>query len=140
MQSVKNLKARLNALVDAIESEASRNPSFAAELCAVFGNASAQDVTRIHRPAGTNRKVTVPDVFATIQEKGEEEFKFWLRTLDLPTLKAIVKHNGFDPARVSQRWKDADKFSALIQEQTQARLRRGAAFLPPKATGPASSE
>jgi hypothetical protein len=66
--------------------------------------------------------------------KGEEEFRFWLRSLDLRTLKTIIKINGFDPAKASQRWRDLDKFVALIAEQTAARLRRGSAFLPAKAS------
>lgn len=140
MQSGTSLRTRLKALFDVIESEASRNPSFAAELGAVFGNALAANVTRLRPPSGQNRQVPIPDVFAALQEKGDEEFRFWLRTLDLPTLKAIVKQNGFDPARASQRWKDTDKFIVLVHEQTQARLKRGSAFLPPKAPSPTTSE
>ena len=74
----------------------------------------------------------VPDVFAAMQEKGEGEFRFWLRSLDIATLKAIVKKNGFDPAKVSTRWTEPDKFVVLIAEQLVARLKRGSAFLPTK--------
>jgi hypothetical protein len=108
MQSGTSLKSRLKTLFDVIENEAMPK-------------------------SGQKQSVLVPDVFASLQEKGDEEFRFWLRTLDLPTLRAVVKQNGFDPARVSQRWKDTDKFIALVHDQTQARLKRGSAFLPPKA-------
>jgi hypothetical protein len=140
MQPGTSLRTRLKALFDVIESEASRNPSFAAGLGAVFGNAPAGNAARLRPPSGQKRQVPIPDVFAALQEKGDEEFRFWLRTLDLPTLKAIVKQNGFDPARASQRWKDTDKFIALVHEQTQARLKRGSAFLPPKAPSSTTSE
>jgi len=78
---------------------------------------------------------SAPDIFAAFKEKGAEEFSFWLRTLDQPILKEVVRANGFDPARASQRWTDSDKFVALILEQVRARLRRGSAFLPPRANG-----
>jgi hypothetical protein len=136
MQSGTSLKTRLKALLDVIESEATRNSAFAAQLAAVFGSALPEHVTRIGPPSGRNRPIPIPDVFTALQEKGDEEFRFWLRTLDLPTLKATVKQNGFDPAKASQRWKDTDKFIALVHEQTQARLKRGSAFLPPKAQSP----
>lgn len=136
MQSSTSLKKRLKALFDVIEGEVTCNPTFAAQLAAVFGDAFLEPVTRSRPPSGQNRLIPIPDVFAALQEKGDEEFRFWLRTLDLPTLKAIVKHNGFDPAKASQRWKDTDKFIALVHDQTQARLKRGSAFLPPKAQSP----
>jgi hypothetical protein len=47
-------------------------------------------------------------------------------------LKAIVKANGFDPGKTSQRWTEPDKYVELIADQTAARLRRGSAFLTPK--------
>jgi hypothetical protein len=82
------------------------------------------------KPAG--QAEPLPNVFAIHQEKGEEEFRFWLRSLNLRVLKAIVKTNGFDPGKASQRWTEPDKFVELIAEQTAARLRRGSAFLTAK--------
>lgn len=132
MQSGTSLRRRLKAFIDIIEGEAAQNPDFAARLAAFFGEASRHPVAKTRASPKRLRTNNVPDVFAVLQEKGDEEFKFWLRTLDRVTLKAIVKQNGFDPARVSQRWSDSDKFVALVEEQTHARLRRGSAFLPPR--------
>jgi hypothetical protein len=137
MQSRTSLKTKLKALLDVIGNEATRNPAFAAQLTAVFGDSLPEPATRIRPSSGQGGPIPIPDTFTALQEKGDEEFRFWLRTLDLPTLKAIVKQNGFDPAKASQRWKDTDKFVVLVHDQTQARLRRGSAFLPPKAQGPA---
>lgn len=136
MQSATSLKKRLKALLDVIESEATQNPAFAAQLAAVLGDALPKPGTGIRAPSRQSRPMPIPDVFTALQEKGHEEFRFWLRTLDRSTLKAIVKQNGFDPAKASRRWKDSDKFIALVHEQTQARLKRGSAFLPPKAQSP----
>lgn len=132
MQSGKSLRKRLQMLFDVLESEATRNPAFASQLSSVFGDAQAESPVRIGSASAQTIPATIPDVFTALQEKGDEEFRFWLRTLDLSTLKAIVKQNGFDPAKASQRWKDADKFVGLVHEQTQSRLKRGYAFLPPK--------
>jgi hypothetical protein len=114
-----------------------RNPSFAARLNEI----SKEIPANIGKKARKNRTQAdpLPDVFAVQKEKGEEEFRFWLRSLNLRMLKAVVKANGFDPGKISQRWTEPDKFVELIAEQTAARLRRGSAFLtskaPPK-TGP----
>lgn len=125
MRFSKKLTRVLRDLVALIDDEASRNPGFAERLEIITA-----DLPERGRKTGTKKSATAaPDVSAAFQEKGEEEFRFWLRTLDLLTLKAIVKINGFDPAKVSQRWRDSDKFVSLITEQTSARLRRGSAFV-----------
>jgi hypothetical protein len=129
MQSTKKLTLVLRDLVALIEEEAASNPAFAARLDAVLAHLP-------DRKAKKSRSIKpgkdVPDVFAALQEKGETEFRFWVRTLDVPTLKAIIKVNGYDPGKASQRWTDPDKFIALVADQTIVRMKRGSAFLSPR--------
>jgi hypothetical protein len=129
MQSTKKLTPILRNLLTLIDEETARNPEFAAKLEAIMAELPTRPA-RLPRPPRT--AVEIPDVFAALKEKGEAEFGFWVRTLDIPTLKAVVRANGFDPAKASQRWTDPDKFVGLVVEQTGARLKRGSAFLPPK--------
>jgi len=131
MQSTQKLNRALKALLELIDEEAKQNPIFASRLEAITAELPSKTVKK---PSKLIPKIEIPNVLKAIQEKGEEEFRFWLRNFDIATLKAIVKSNGFDSAKVSQRWSDADKFIILITEQTIARLKRGSAFLPPKAT------
>lgn len=133
MQSTKKLTQILQDLVALIEDEARRNPVFAERLEAITSNLPASPKMPGGKKPRPFPQAGVPDVFKALQERGEEEFYFWLRTLDTPTLKAVIKQNGFDPGKVAVRWTDHDKFIALVVEQTQARLKRGAAFLPEKA-------
>ena len=129
MQSSKKLTIILRNLLTLVDDEAARNPEFGAKLESIMADLP----NRPARPARPPRAaVEIPDVFAALKEKGDEEFGFWVRTLDLATLKAVIRSNGFDPAKASQRWTDPDKFVALVVEQTVARLKRGSAFLPPK--------
>lgn len=137
MQPTKKLTPILRNLLLLIDEEAARNPEFAARLEDIMAELPARSA-RPPRPPRT--PVEIPDVFAALQDKGEVEFGFWVRTLDLVTLKAVIRANGFDPAKASQRWTDPDKFVALIVEQTVARLKRGSAFLPPKADGHSSQK
>lgn len=136
MQSTKKLTPVLRNLLALVDEEASRNPDFATKLEAIMADLPARPV----RPARLPKPIlAIPDVFAVLQEKGELEFGFWVRTLDIPTLKAVIRTNGFDPAKASQRWTDSDKFIGLVIEQTLSRLKRGASFLPPKADNQSSS-
>jgi hypothetical protein len=130
MQPSTNLKRKLRALFMAIETEVEQNPAFAAQLGEILTQGPSKRRGIEHGATKRLFTSTIPDVFVALQEKGDEEFRFWLRTLDRSILKAIVKQNGFDPARVSQRWKDHDKFIALVDEQTHLRLKRGSSFLP----------
>lgn len=128
MQPTQKLTTVLRDFLALVDNEAARNPEFAAKLEAVMAQLPSRPIRPPRQPKPT---MTIPDVFTVLQEKGEVEFGFWVRTLDIPTLKAVIRTNGFDPAKASQRWTDPDKFVRLIIEQTAARMKRGSAFLPP---------
>lgn len=121
-------------VIKLIEEEAGRNPAFAERLAEITDGLPAKKDKSGTKPKVLAQLKPLPDIIAAYQEKGDQEFRFWLREFDIPVLKAIVKANGFDPAKNSKRWDESDKFIVLIAEQTAARLRRGFAFLPSKAT------
>jgi hypothetical protein len=129
MQSSQKLIRFMRDLFALVEDEAKQNTTFAARLERIAEGLGDKPERKLQQRKSPG-SVTTPDVIAALQEKGEEEFTFWLRSLDLPMLKAIVKANGFDPAKASLRWREPDKFVALIVDQSVARLRRGSAFLP----------
>jgi hypothetical protein len=128
MQPTQKLTQALRSLLALVEQEAMRNPSFAKRLEEITAPLPAPSAAR-RRTRNAGPAETPPNIFAVREEKGEEEFRFWLQSLNLRMLKAIVKANGFDPGKSSQRWTEPDKFVQLIADQTAARLRRGTAFL-----------
>jgi C-terminal processing protease CtpA/Prc len=132
MQSTKKLTLILRDLVALLDEEAASNPSFAARLDAVLAALPESKGKKMRSSVLKKSGQVAPDVFAVLQEKGEAEYRFWVRSVEVPVLKAIIKVNGFDPAKASQRWTDPDKFVALVADQTIARMKRGSAFLPPK--------
>ncbi len=132
MQSNKKIGTLLRRLVVIIEEECEKNPDFSAK---VHGLLEQKSEPVVRKPKQTNidsTKEPMPNVLQELESKGEEEFRFWLRDLDLDLLKLIVKTNGFDAAKKSLRWKDKDKFIELITEQASAQLKRGSSFLPPR--------
>lgn len=133
MQSTKKLSRVLHELVGLLEDEAGRNAAFAERLEAITNALPTVAKKEGARKSRSLPNINLPDVLTALEERGEDEFRFWLRTLDIPTLKAVIKVNGFDPAKVSTRWTDQDKFVGLVAEQAVARLKRGSAFLPPRA-------
>jgi hypothetical protein len=140
MQPTQKLTNALRALLALVEEECSRNPDFARRLEAIVTDLPAvSGGKRPKRSKPAKSAGPLPDVTAAYELKGENEFRFWLREFDLPMLKSIVKANGFDPGKNSQRWTETDKFVALIADQTAARLRRGSAFLTPKSTESSSA-
>ena len=133
MQPTKKLTAVLRDLVALLEDEAARNPQFAGSLDEVLGALPSRAKRDRRSEKQTPLPIDIPDVFAELAAKGEEEFRFWLRSIDLPTLKAIIRMNGFDPGKAAQHWTDPDKFLGLVADKTISRAKRGSAFLPPKA-------
>lgn len=129
------LSGLLKGLAQLLEEEAARNVEFAVQLNLLLNPAQPNPKSKNSRVRGKPSSATTPDVLSTLEKLGEEEFRFWLRSFDIGTLKEIVKSNGFDVARASQKWTDPDKFLNLIVEQTSARLRRGSGFLPLRTDG-----
>lgn len=129
MQPTKKLTTVLRGFLALVDDEATRNPEFAAKLEAVMAELPSRPARPLRLP---KTAIIIPDIFTALQDKGEVEYGFWVRTLDIPTLKAVIRANGFDPAKASQRWTDPDKFAGLVIEQTLARMKRGSSFLPPK--------
>lgn len=130
MPREQKLSSLLKGLGKLLEDEAENNPEFAERLKRLLTPLLPSAESKKKNSSKPSRAVVVPDVLAALENQGEEEFRFWLRSFDLATLKAIVKSNGFDVTRSSQKWTDPDKFINLIVEQASARLRRGSSFLP----------
>lgn len=134
MQRAKTLTRLLRQLAEVVAEEADQNPAFAAKLDGILAEVPSGGGKRPKGARGGSA-AEVPDVYAEYQQKGEEEFRLWLRGLSVAVLKGIVKANGFDPGKVSRPWTEPDKFVALITEQLKARLNRGAAFITRKGAG-----
>jgi hypothetical protein len=126
MSASRKLNEMLRALGRLIEEEADRNPAFAEKLEAITG---ALPVRSASRRKDKDQDAEIPDVLKEYEIRGSEEFRFWLRASPISQLRAIIKANGFDPEKKSARWREPDKLTGLIAEQTAARLRRGSAFL-----------
>lgn len=69
-----------------------------------------------------------PDPFSVFRAKGEHGLRANLETLDLTTLRAIVRSHRLDPARISARWTARERVIALIVDQVKARANHGRAF------------
>ena len=79
-------------------------------------------------PAVLGDDVTPPDPFALLRERGEPGLRAALETLDLASLRAIVRMHRLDPARISARWTTRERVIELIVTQVQARVNHGKAF------------
>ena len=61
-------------------------------------------------------------------EKGEEELKNQLLSLEAEQLKDIIAEYGMDPGRKTSKWRKIDRFVNHIMEMTISRSRLGDAF------------
>ncbi|HEY7021937.1 MAG TPA: hypothetical protein VH349_12535 [Ktedonobacterales bacterium] len=124
--------AETRALIDTLRAVASQieaDPALAARLVAepaMKGEYEAPTQTTL-RPA---REVVAPplDPFAVLRQSGEQGLQQALASLDIASLKAIVRAYRLDPARLSARWTAPGRIIELIVEQAQARLNHGRAF------------
>jgi hypothetical protein len=124
--------AETRALVEtlrAVASQVEADPALAALLMAAPGSKAEREATAQTTPRPAREVVAPPlDPFAELRQSGEQGLQEALASLDLASLKAIVRAYRIDPARISARWTAPERIIELIVEQTQARLNHGRAF------------
>jgi hypothetical protein len=133
MRKDKALINLLQGLVALVEEEAARNPIFASKLETLLAPLPVKSVKA--RKASTARTaVALPDIYAELEARGEDEFRLWLRDQPIEIMRALIKRHELDPSRRTSRWKEAEKIGAFIADHLQSRKARGAAFMRGNAT------
>jgi len=133
MQATKKLTSLLRHLVALVEEEIARNSGFAVKLDSIMAALPMGPACPTRSPK--NPMTAVTDVLAVLQEKDESELGFWARSLDIPTLKAVIRAT-VGLAKGLQRWTNQEKFVVLVIDQTVVRMSRGSALLPLKTNAP----
>jgi hypothetical protein len=113
----------------ALASQVEADPELAARLMAGPAMKGGHEAPT-QAPPRLAREVVAPalDPFAVLRQLGEQGLQQALASLDLVSLKAIVRAYRLDPARISARWTAPERVIELIVEQAQARLNHGRAF------------
>ncbi|MGD0488630.1 MAG: hypothetical protein ABSB94_15735 [Syntrophorhabdales bacterium] len=68
------------------------------------------------------------DVVQVVAEAGESVLRQRLETLDLQTLKGIVRQHGFDASKLAEKWRRKERLIDLIIERASARSDKGKVF------------
>jgi hypothetical protein len=118
-----NLKARLHKFTELIAQEAERNQEFAKGLADILGITGETSTQRKQ-----NRSRNEVDPFDVLVEKGIDGLKIWLGSLDIDMLRSIVRQHSLDSSRLSDKWKNKERFVELICERVHARSRHGDSF------------
>lgn len=96
-----------------IASAAQANPALAARVRDAIFESGLLDVF------GVGERLDVVDLLDT---GGEDALRARLDKLPLADLRALVRANGYDPARESARWRSVARFTDLIVEKAKAQL------------------
>lgn len=127
MRNEKALIRLLRGLVDLLADEAGSNPDFAVRLDDVLHELPA----KVAKPAKQRAMppAELPDVHSEWNQRGETEFRLWLRDQPIPVLRALIRTHNFDPTRRTSKWKEPEKLSGFIADSLRARMARGSSFL-----------
>ena len=127
MRKEKQLIEMLRRLVALLAEEAARNPDFAIKVESLLSALPDNKKSPV-RSTKLGRIIT-PDVHTEWGNRGEAEFRLWIRHQSIPALRAVISSEDFDPTRRTAKWKDAEKLGEFIADGLAARLSRGSAFM-----------
>jgi hypothetical protein len=128
MRSKKPLISLLRKLVDILEDEATRNPAFSSRLDEVIAPFLEIQEPRV-KPSSKRFGEELPDVHSELAERGDSEFRSWLRAQPVEVLRAIIRREDLDAARRASKWKDEGKLADFIADGLRSRMSRGFAFI-----------
>jgi len=113
----------------AVASQVEADPALATWLLAMPAIKAEHEAPAQTAPRPAREVVAPPlDPFAVLRQSGEQGLQGALTSLDLMSLRAIVRAYRLDPARIAARWTAPERIIELIVEQTRARLNHGRAF------------
>lgn len=124
--TVQKIAGTLKRLVEAVTTEAGRNPAFASSLERALEGAQVSDRDQPKRPH--RRAPGVVDPFAVFADGGEAGIRRSLSQLSIEQLKDVVAEHGMDRSKLAMKWKTSDRFIDLILETVATRSRKGDAF------------
>ena len=127
MRKEKPLIALLRGLVDLLVEESERNPKFAARVEALFSGLPERKV-RMGAPKSA-RSSNLPDVHAEWTNRGETEFRLWLRDQEISVLRGVIRRQDLDPTSRTTKWKESERLAQFIADGLGARLARGSSFI-----------
>lgn len=128
MRKQKTVVDMLRELASLISEEAERNVEFAARLEGLLNELPERRQRKKAGLAAPLIEESLPDIYHELKERGEIDFRLWLREQPVRTLRAVIRKQDFDATHRTAKWKDAEKLSDLIFEGIRARLARGSAL------------
>lgn len=128
MRKEKVLIKVLRDIADLLSEESSRNPQFANRLEVILSEVGRRNETSRRTPS-TELDDRVLDIHSEWNNRGEAEFRLWLRDQPLAVIRSIIRQQDFDPTYKTTKWRETEKLSDFIANGLRARLSRGSAFI-----------
>lgn len=124
MSNDKEIAKKAAHILKVIAEKIEKNPEILSNLGLTLG-----DIPTVNQK---KKKMEEPpidfDIFQIFAEGGEPVLRQKLETLELNTLKKIVRQHGFDPSRLAEKWRKKDRLLNLIIERVSARSDKGRVF------------
>ncbi len=88
------------------------------------------DIEELPKPVKKRSRSNVIEinVFEIYTKKGEDGLIQELEKLSISQLKHIIRQNGFDPSKLSVKWKKKDRLLNLIVNKVKSRSEKGQVF------------
>lgn len=124
MSNDKEIAKRVARILKVLAKKIEENPDTLRDLGLILG-----DIPTVNQKKKKTEEPPIDfDIFQIFAEGGEPALRQKLKTVELKTLKGIVRQQGFDPSKLAEKWRKKERLLNLIIERVSARSDKGRVF------------
>ncbi len=124
MSNDKEIAKRVAHILKVLAEKIEENPDTLRDLGLILG-----DIPTVNQKKKKTEEPPIDfDIFQIFAEGGEPALRQKLETLELKTLKGIVRQHGFDSSKLAEKWRKKERLLNLIIERVSARSDKGRVF------------
>ena len=109
-------------LLRSIAIKIEKNPEFLNDL-----NLTIEEVPTPKKKKRKSKGTEI-NIFEIYSDKGKDGLILELEKLSVSQLKDIIRQNGFDPTKLSEKWRKKDRLIDLIVSKVKSRSEKGQVF------------
>lgn len=123
MSDEKEIARRIARILRLLAGKIEENPDMLRDMELII-----RDIPSVSRKRKVEEHPIDFDIFHVFAEGGEHGLRRRLESVELKTLKGIIRQHGFDVSKLADKWRNKERLVNLVTERVAARSDKGKVF------------